>query len=301
MLKGNEKTGMLAAFISNLIFGMSNFFSVIALKYTEPMVVLSLRFTAAFFIICVLRVCGLVKINLKSKHKSGLILMCIAQPFVYFICELYGISLTSSAMSGVIVSMTPVAVIVLSSIFLKEKANWRQVLFAFISVIGVIAVNILNDSSGQNYIAGIIILLVAVIAAAVFNILSRKEADNFSPMERVYVMFGISTIGFNIVCFGLYSGKYFNMLKNAFLHTEFLVAILYLSAISSIVAFFLYNYATSHVDVIKASSFSNIIPVVSIISGIALLKENFNIKQIICSLFIIMGVWGVNYFGLRKI
>lgn len=299
MIKDKEKMGILAAFAANVIFGMSNYFSVVSLKYAQPMAVLAVRFTVSFLIMVLLGVFGLVKIDLKGKKLHGLILMSIAQPFLYFICELYGISITSSAMSGVIIAMTPVAVIFLSRVFLEEKANIRQMIFAAVSIAGAAGVSLLNDSNGKSNAVGIAVLIAAVFFAAIFNILSRKESKNFSPAERVYVMFGVSCIGFNMVCLGMYGKEYFNMLSISLINAEFIFSVLYLSVISSIVAFLLYNYATTKADVIKTSSFSNIIPVVSVLMGVTLLKEDFNYKQIICAFFIVLGVWGVNFFGIK--
>lgn len=45
-----------------------------------------------------------------------------------------------------------------------------------------------GSSSSGGSLLGIFILLGAVISAAVFNILSRKFSENFTPMELTYAM-----------------------------------------------------------------------------------------------------------------
>ena len=286
--------GMLAALTANLIFGFSFLFSKTALSYAHPLLILAARFTLAFIALNLLILFGFVKINLKGKKKSGLLLMAIAQPFLYFIFELYGISLTSSALSGLIISLVPVAVMLLSSLFLSEKPSLWQCLCGTVSFIGVCAVSILSDDGNENKLLGIILLLLAVISAAVFNILSRRESVSFSPFERTYFMFLIGFIGFNILAVSALKGEYISGIVTAFSSFKFIISILYLSVISSVAAFILYNYSTSRISVIRSASFSNIITVVSLFAGILILKENFALTEILLCIPIILGVWGVN-------
>jgi drug/metabolite transporter (DMT)-like permease len=198
MQSGKQLGGMAAALTANVIFGFSFIFSKMALQAAHPLLILAVRFTFAFICLNLLMLTGLVKINLRGKKKGRLILMGLAQPLCYFIFELYGLSMTSSALSGVIISLVPVAVVVLCSL-LGEKPTALQVVCTVVSIAGVSAISILSSAGGQNSPLGIILLCLAVISAAVFNILSRSESATFSPFERTYVMFLIGSIGFTVI------------------------------------------------------------------------------------------------------
>lgn len=293
MISKNLK-GSMAALLANIIFGFSFLFSKVALDYAHPLVILAVRFSVAFLVLNILWALGIVKMNFKGKPKGKIILMAIAQPLVYFICELYGIDKTSSAISGVIISLVPVAVICMSGLFLKEKPTISQILFSALSLSAIVVISFLSNDGGTNHILGIILLLGAVLCAATFNILSRSESKNYTPFERTYIMFLIGTIGFNLIAFITLGGGYINELVIASVNYEFWGAIFYLSIVSSIAAFMLYNYSTSIISSIKASSFSNIITVVSVIAGALILGEILSIEQYICCLLIIIGVFGVN-------
>ncbi len=294
MTDKNQIKGMLAALTANLIFGFSFLFSKTALSVAHPLLILAVRFTFAFAALNLLIILGLVKINLRGKKIGGLLLMAIAQPFLYFIFELYGISLTSSALSGLIISLVPVAVMFLSTAFLKEKPTVLQIICSVVSLIGVGAVSVLSNDGNKTTLIGIVLLLLAVVSAAVFNILSRKKSREFSPFERTYFMFLIGFIGFNILAVISLKGDYICGLATAFKNTDFIISILYLSIVSSVAAFILYNYSTSRISVVRSSSFSNIITVVSVIAGILILKEEFSVVQILLCVPIVLGVWGVN-------
>lgn len=297
MVKRMDNTklkGSLAALSANIIFGFSFLFSKVALDYAHPLIILAVRFTVAFAVLNLLWLFRVVKLELKGKPKGRIMLMALAQPLLYFVLELYGIGSTSSAISGVIISLVPVAVIILSSIFLKEKPTLSQVLFSALSLGSITAISILSNDGAQSKLIGIFLLLGAVICAAVFNILSRSESARYSPFERTYIMFLIGAIGFNIIAVLVLGGGYFTELVRASASVEFWGSIGYLSIVSSIAAFMLYNYSTSVISTVRSASFSNIITVVSVLAGILILKEVLSVPQLICCLLIIVGVLGVN-------
>ncbi len=294
MQRKNEIWGSLAALIPNIIFGFSFLFSKIALEYAHPLIILAVRFTVAFLVLNVMWLLGIVKLNFKGKNLKKIIIMAVMQPLLYFIFELYGINATSSALSGVIISLVPVAVIILSSVFLKEKPTVFQIICSAVSLAAIAAISIMSNDGAADNLYGILLLLGAVICAAFFNILSRSESGKFTPFERTYMMFLVGSVGFNIIAVAVLRGDFLLELTDAAVSLEFWGAIGFLAILSSIVAFMLYNYATTKISAVRAASFSNIITVVSVLAGIFIMKEHLSIPQLICCAAIILGVWGVN-------
>ncbi len=295
MDKNKSLIGSLAALFANIIFGFSFLFSKLALNAAHPLIILAVRFITAFLILNILWALRLVKINFKGKPIGKLCLMALAQPLLYFIFELYGINNTSSAISGVIISLVPIAVILLSRIFLKEKANALQIICSVVSLVCVATISILSNNGTNSSGVGIILLIGAVICAAVFNILSRSLSGSFSPIERTYMMFLIGSVGFALISVFSLGSSVLGEFTAAVSNSDFWLAICYLSVLSSIGAFLLYNFATSNISTLRAASFSNIITVVSVIAGMVFLKEILSVTEIICCLFIILSVFLVNY------
>ncbi len=293
--KRNQIKGSLAALTVNIIFGFSFLFSKVALGYAHPLIVIAIRFTVAFAALNILWLCGAVKMSFKGKPLKQVLLMSLAQPLLYFIFEVYGIDNTSSAMSGIIISLEPVAVMILATIFLREKPTKAQIFFSALSLVSIVIISILSDNGVKNKLFGIILLAGATLCAAVFNILSRSTSKYYSPFERTYIMFLVGTIGFNAIAFGALRGEYIPEVTTASAHIEFWGAIFYLSVVSSILAFMLYNYSTGLITPVRSASFSNLITVVSVLAGILILKEPMmSAAEIICCVLIILGVLGVN-------
>ena len=294
MKNKNKLTGAAAALAANTIFGFSFIFSKMALSAAHPLIILSVRFTVAFIVMSLLTLTGKFRLSLKGKPKKKLLIMALAQPLFYFIFELYGLSLVSSALSGVIIALVPVAVMLLSALFLGEKPGLLQGFCTAVSLISVSVMSIISNDGKENRISGILLLIAAVLCAAVFNILSRGESERFSPFERTWFMFSVSTLGFNAAAIAVLRGRYISELIAAAGSYSFWVAIFYLAVVSSVAAFLLYNYSTTLISATRAASFSNIITVVTVIAGVTVLHEHFTPVQYLFCALIILGVWGVN-------
>lgn len=288
--------GILAALLANIIFGFSFIFSKTALCVSHPLIILSVRFTFAFVFLNILWLSGKFELQFKGKPKLKLILMGLAQPLLYFVFELYGLSMVSSALSGVIIALVPVVVMILARLILKEKATYLQAVCTFISIAGICAISIISNDGSANHFLGVILLIWAVICASVFNILSRSQSAIFSPFERTYIMFLIGVIGFNLIAFSVLRENYFPLLFSSLSNVNFLIPIIYLSLFSSVLAFLLYNFSTSQISVVQSSSFSNIITAVTVLAGVIILKEKFSVIEYILCAIIVLGVWGVNVF-----
>ncbi len=294
--------GTLFATLANIIFGFSFLFTSVALDTgASPLILVAVRFTTAFAAINILWLLRLVKLNLRGKAVLPVILMGLCQPLLYFIFETYGIKMVSSAISGVIISLVPVAVIIIETFILKNKPTWGQAVFACVSVAGAIIVSIISATGESKFsYLGAAALFAAVICAAGFNILSSRGAREFSAPERTYIMFAVGTVGFNILCLCVFRGNYFAELKNCILNTSFTLPALYLAIISSVVAFLCYNYSTATLGAVRAAAFSGIIPVCSVLAGIIIGGEKIDIYQLLCCAAIIIGVYGVNRCAPEK-
>ncbi len=280
-----------AAFVAQVIFGFSFLFTKIALGYASVFAVLADRYLVAVLVMSLFLLVTKTKIRL-TKQIWKLIGMACFQPILYFLFETYGIRMTTSSFSSVMIAMIPVVSMIGGIFLLKEVPTILQYFFTALSVFGVSLMAFLGTSDGTVTPLGILFLAGAVIASVLYNIISRKLSAEFSAVERTYVMM---LIGF-LVFVSLALAENFKhplALLVLFTHTEFLWSVLYLGAISSVLAFFLMNYANSYLPVSKTTVFSNFTTVVSVISGVLFLHEPFSKKALVAMLLIVIGVCGV--------
>ncbi len=283
-----------AALFSNLIFGLSFMASRIALEHTSSAIMLSLRFGASVIIMLFLAATGLVKFSFKGKNIRSLLLLGLFQPIIYFIGEANGIRLTNSSFAGIMISLIPVVTAIGSGVFLHEKPPKSAYWWILCSVAGVAGISMSQAGGGTVQPAGILFLVLAVIAGAGFTLCSRYMADEFTAFERTFVMMVMGFAFFSITAAVQEGGDYVPLLLGAVSDRFVLLPVLYLSLLSSVVAFGMLNYSVTYLDAAKVTVFSNIIPVISLVAGVLVLGEPFSAVYLIGVVLILLGVYKVN-------
>lgn len=298
MTKNKTTLATIAALLAQIIFGFSFMATKISLRFTSPMTVIANRYIVAFIGLSLV----MIITHARFKIKRGilkLVLMAVFQPLLYFIFESYGIKLTTSAFSSVMISLIPVVSMISGIFVLKEIPSAMQYVFTALSVGGVVIMALSGQTDGTVTIAGIILLFGAVISSVAYNIASRKLSKEFSVFERTYAMTVIGLISFTVIALAENISNPINVIS-AFLNPEYTAAIIYLGIFSSVFAFLLLNYANTHLPIAKTTVFSNITTVVSVVAGTVFLNEPFSPEAVLSTVMIVVGVFGVQKLSVSK-
>jgi len=298
-LKNNKLLfATLAAFFAQIIFGFSFMFTKIALNYESPFTVIADRYIVAFLGLTIVMLITGTKIKI-GKNFWKLIIMSTFQPIMYFIFESYGIALTTSAFSSVMISLIPVVSMICGIFILKEMPSLMQYVFTALSVGGVVVMALSGSAEGYVTILGIVFLLGAVISSVGYNIASRKLSAEFSAFERTYAMTLIGLVSFLLIAL-IENIDNPMTIFGSFKSLSYTFSILYLGIFSSVVAFLLLNYANTYLPVAKTTVFSNFTTVVSVIAGIIFLDEKLSVVSFISVIMIVAGVWGVQMLSVKN-
>ena len=298
MIKNNKIYATIAALIAQVIFGFSFVFTKTAQQFTTPMTVIANRYMVA--IICFILVILFKKSKFRlNKNVWKLFIMSLFQPILYFIFESYGIKMTTSAFSSVMISLIPV-VSMLSGIFvLKEFPSVFQYLFTILSVAGVTVMAYSGTVHGYVTPLGILMLFGAVLSSVAYNITSRKLSSEFSVTDRTFVMTLIGAVFFTFISLIENINNPLEIIK-PFFNLSYTMSVLYLGLLSSFTAFYLLNYANTHLPVAKTTVFSNLTTVVSVIAGAVILDEKITVITIVSTLMIIIGILGVQLLKVKE-
>jgi len=295
----NNKTtsATLAALFAQIIFGFSFMATKISLSYASPMTVIADRYIVAFIGLSAVMLITRTRIRVRGGIWK-LVMMSVFQPLLYFIFESYGIKLTTSAFSSVMISLIPVVSMISAIFVLKEFPSPMQYFFTALSVGGVVIMAISGKSDGTVTLGGIVLLFGAVVSSVAYNISSRKISKEFTVFERTYAMTLIGLVSFVGIALA-------ENIKNpiavvsGFANPGFTGAIVYLGICSSVVAFLLLNYANTHLPVAKTTVFSNATTVVSVVAGTVFLNEPFSAEAVVATIMIVVGVFGVQKLNVR--
>jgi len=297
-MKNKMVMATLAALGAQVIFGFSFMFTKISLGSASPLTVIANRYMMAFLGMSIAMLATKTKIKF-DKGIWKLIIMSLFQPVLYFLFETYGIKMTTSAFSSIMIALIPVVCMISGIFMLKEVPRPMQYVFTALSVIGVVIVALLGNKDGTVTPVGVILLLGAVLSSATYNITSRKISGEFTAFERTYAQTIIGLVVFLVIAFFENIKAPQNLVVN-FINPQYFWSIFYLGIVSSVIAFILLNYANTHLPVAKTTVFSNITTVVSVFAGAVFLKENISDIMIISTAMIIIGVWGVQMLQVKK-
>ncbi len=290
----------LSGLVMALIFGLTFLFAKEGLRYLSPMVLLAYRFGIAAVTLTLLLLLKVVKVDYHGKPIKGVIALSVFYPVISFVFETIGIKYVSVSQAGIMVSLMPIFVMILGMAILKENPTGIQKLFIAASITGVIVTVAFAKGSGEsgNFI-GILLLLAAVFAGSINNVLSRKYSKYFTATEITFVMLWIGAVFFSLVSMaqGIINHDLYNRLIAPMYEVSSVTAVLYLGLLASVIAFFAMNYMLSKLPVVNASVFTNLATVISILAGVVIMHETLHWYQIAGGVLIISGVIGTNYFS----
>lgn len=295
----NFYKAILAAAGVYTLWGFSFLASKVGQRVATPFVLLSYRFDIALLILLVPLILGNAKLRLRGKNLKMLLLLGLFEPCIYFIGEQYGLKYTNSAFSGVMIAVIPVATLVMSAVFLKEKPSRAQWLFSVLSIAGIVVITLAENSGGSVSLKGVLFLVVAVLTGAACGVVSRGISDEFSVYERTFIIQLMGAIFFTSLALVEHGGDVMALMRPA-ASLDFMLAALFLAVGASVVGYWLFNYSVANAPMANVISLCNLTTVVSVLAGIFILDEPFSLLSAAAMAAVLVGIWGVQKFTPKK-
>lgn len=288
-----KTTVYLIAIICSVFFGMTFLGAKIALEQLDAIQVLACRWTLAFVLFAIAVLLGCIKVDYRKKPIWMVAGMALIQPCINTICETCGVDMTTTSESAIMYAMIPMAVVLISRVFLKQRIRPLVGIGIVVSFLGVfIAIAFGGDGFGGN-ILGHLVLLGMVITGALFIIVSGKISDKFNAMERTFMMAALATVWFNGL--NMARGKGFDGFVICFQDLKTGLAILFLGAIGSFMCYILLNYIVGKMPAAQASSIQvNITSLTGVVTGIIFQGDPFGWYTVVGMVMIIAGVVACN-------
>ena len=110
------------------------------------------------------------------QHWKTIVVMAITGVFGFNTLVYFSVKYTTSVNAALVNALTPVVIVLLSTIFLAEKMNSKQIIGVFLSFLGVLVVvskGSVQTFTSFNFNTGDIIMIVAVILWSIYSILMK--------------------------------------------------------------------------------------------------------------------------------
>ena len=207
--------------------------------------------------------------------------------FLFSICMLFGVSMTSAVAAGVIMAAIPAVVALMSWLFLRERIAPRVWLAVACAVIGVGLVSLSKtehaahvnaaaeaDLMSNNAWLGNLLLVGAVLCEAAYAVIGKKLTGSLSP-KRITAL--INVWGFALVTpFGLWMAWGFDF--RAVTASSWLLLLFY-SLAASVWTVWLWMTGLKTVPANQAGVFTVLLPISAATVGVLVLGEHLNATQ----------------------
>lgn len=187
----------------------------------------------------------------------------------------YGYQFTTALDGSLIALLAPFLIIVGGALFLKEKVTHREKLglaIAFAGSITTIAQPLLERGvAGEKAVLGNLLVLLYHVSWAAYALWNKKIGKKFSTLTMTAVPIFLSVPIFAVLTYFETQNFQFSILNSQF--TNALPGILYMSLLSYIVAFYLYEWAVQRIEVSEAALYGYLQPIFALPAAHLLLGE----------------------------
>lgn len=201
-------------------------------------------------------------------------LMSFFGNFLFSLCMLSGIALTSATAAGVILSTLPAVVALLSWLFLRERPDGRVLLAIGLAVGGIALLQLARDAAGATAasLAGNALIFGAVLCEAVYVIVGKRLAATRAPL-RVCAL--INLWGLVLIApLGLWQLMSFDLAQ---LRAGTWALLVFYALAASLFAVWLWLAGLQSVPANRAGVFTVALPLAATLVGVGLLGETFTL------------------------
>ena len=203
----------------------------------------------------------------------------------------------SSGMAAVIVGSVPIWVMVLNWMFFEKKQPTMVQFFGIVcSLVGVLLLSRSQGSDTKESLLGVVAIIGAVISWSVGTLVQRQAKTSGRLIRYSGFQLGFGSLIAFAAGFITHEQSDFSL---AAIHPLALGSLLYMVIFGSAIAFSSYLWLSLHVETSKVSTYAVANPVIAVWLGWILLDEPINLKIILSSLLILLGI-GFVVFRLRS-
>jgi drug/metabolite transporter (DMT)-like permease len=215
--------------------------------------------------------------------------------FLFSICMLYGVSLSSASAAGLIMSILPAMVALFSFAILRERLTAQTMMAIGVSVLGIAilqwsapassTVNGLPVNTGSA-LFGNVLLFGAVCCEAVYVVTGKRLSASLSPKRNSALLnlFGL----FFTLPFGIWAMPQFNLASVSL--GNWLLLLFYAFA-ASVLSTIMWLTGLSKVPASQAGVFSIALPIAAMLMGVAFLNEQLTIFHAIALACSVIALW----------
>ena len=282
----------LALLLAHIIWGGNFVVAKVTLQEFPPFTLAFLRFALASLLIAPFFWAETKNVKIDNKDLPKLILVGVLIITLNIGLFFEGITRTTAINASVLTLIVPILSVFLGWRFLKEKTSLVNLFGVIVGLIGALVIIeipqfFIGIFSPKEFLGNGLIIL-ASIAWVVGSIFSRQMLEKYPSMVVTGIAFLIGTITFIAPAFSEYIQNPGWIKQVSILG---IIGLTYMTLLSSISAYFLFEWGLAKTSVSKANLLHYIEPIITAGLAVAILGEIITIPFIVGSFLIVCGVY----------
>lgn len=216
--------------------------------------------------------------------------------FLFSVCMLFGVRLTTAVAAGVVMSAIPAVVAVLSARFLKERINTRTMMAIACAALGIGLFSLQKPAASAAAtvetafglplpVWGNLLVFAAVVCEASYVVIGKRLTDGLSP-KRISAI--INLWGFALVTpMGVWAAWHFDF---AAVHPPLWLLLLFYGLAASVWTVWLWMTGLRTVPASRAGVFTVMLPVSAAAVGVLFMGENLTPLQLLAFGIALLGL-----------
>ena len=281
-----------------VIWGVN--FSVIkvALVEIEPLAFNALRFLlAAATLFVLLRWRGPIPLPHRD-HRARVVLLGLLGNVVYQGLFIFGLDATMAGNASLVLSTTPVWTLILATALGQER-HTAAVWLGVIATLGGMVFVVVGGAGAMGYSDGLptgdLLLVAAAITWSVYTVEAQDLTRRYGALAVTSWTLWVGTVG--LVAAGAPSVARMDF---GAISSMAWTGVAYAGILAIAVAYLLWNRGLEHIGSARTSVFSNLVPVVALITAALWLGEKPTMLQMAGAAIIIGGVWLARVARVRE-
>ncbi len=284
-------TGHLAVLAVNIIFGFNSPTSkLIVPEWISPQLFTCVRLTFATLMFWIVGA-FFPREHVTLKDKATIFVGGVFGLVVVMYSFAEALRYTSPINITLIAALTPIIVMLLAAIFLKEPITLKKaggVLLGFMGVLTLIMPQITAEGLSSLSLKGDLLCFANITAYAIYLISTRKVTQKYSTITLMKWMFLFSWICSLPLCIG----QDFSAIPmfSSGIAWKPLLQLSYIVIFATGIAYFLTPLGLKRLRPTTVSMYSNLQPIIASCITIALGQDHFSRDKLHATLFVILGV-----------
>ncbi len=280
-----SNAGSILSVLSALLIWGSSFVAIKFAYATYPPLTLAvIRFVVATLILGGLTLLPQNRVKLEKKDILTVAVCGLTGIMLYAVLQNIAMQWTSASSATLIIASYPIITLLMESVIYKIKLNAVKIVAILIAIVGVVILSYVKpESQVKGELLGIILLIIAGVAWAVYNFMTKKVVNRYPPITLLFYSTLFGTI-FLLPLALFERGQWQQPTLLSF------SMMMFLGIFCSVIAYLLYNNGLKTMAPSTITSMLNLMPIIGVFFSWLLLGEQVTARKFIGGAIVIFGV-----------